>query len=139
MFVTMLIGVIHSATGHVTLVNAGHENPLIVRSDGRIEEFAMEGGPPVCAAEDFPYEAESLSLGAGDGLLLITDGVTEAQNGSGQFLDRDRMMAALAGLPRDWTARDATILLTRAVRDFEAGSEPSDDLTVLALRRRVTG
>jgi serine phosphatase RsbU (regulator of sigma subunit) len=136
MFVTMLIGVIDSTSGAVTLVNAGHENPLIVRGDGRIEEFVMEGGPPVCAAEDFPYEAESLSLAAGEGLLVVTDGVTEAQDATGRFLDRDRMMAALGQLRPDWTARDATILLTQTVRDFEAGTEPSDDLTVLAMRRR---
>jgi serine phosphatase RsbU (regulator of sigma subunit)/CHASE2 domain-containing sensor protein len=136
MFVTMLIGVIDGASGMVTLVNAGHENPLIVRGDGRIEEFAMEGGPPVCAAEDFPYEAESFALAAGEGLLLVTDGVTEAQNEAGAFFDRARTMATLDRLAPDWTAKGATELLTRAVRDFEAGAEPSDDLTVMALRRR---
>ena len=136
MFVTMLIGVVDGRTGAVALVNAGHENPLMICADGRVEELAMEGGPPLCVADGFPYAVEPLMLGPGDGLVIVTDGVTEAQTMAGAFFDRAGAIATLSALPRDWHAADATAALTLDVREFEAGAEPSDDLTVLAVKRR---
>jgi serine phosphatase RsbU (regulator of sigma subunit)/CHASE2 domain-containing sensor protein len=138
MFVTLLVGAIDPADGALTMVNAGHENPLVRRADGSVEELVMVGGPPVCTADDFPYEAERFTLAPGDGLIVVTDGVTEAQNATGGFLDRAGAIAVFEALPADWRADQATGALMQAVRAFENGTEPSDDLTVLALRRPVT-
>jgi adenylate cyclase len=135
MFVTLLVGTVDPASGALALVNAGHENPLLCRAGGAVEELAMAGGPPVCVADDFPYETERFALGVGDGLIVVTDGVTEAQDAVGGFLDRAGAMAVLAALAPGWRADEATVALMRAVRVFENGTEPSDDLTVLALRR----
>ena len=137
MFVTMLIGVFDDASGRLTMVNAGHENPLLVRADGSVSELAMEGGPPLCAACGFPYAAETIVLEPGDGLVVVTDGVTEAQDPAGGFFERDRAIGLLREMRSDWRARTAADRLVAAVRTFEAGGEPSDDLTVLALRRRA--
>jgi serine phosphatase RsbU (regulator of sigma subunit) len=94
----------------------------------------LEGGPPICAAEGFPYDVETDRLAPGETLVVLTDGVTEAQDPSGDLFGRDRAMVALAGPAR----RLETLIddLVHAVRRFEAGGEPSDDLTVLALRLR---
>lgn len=139
MFVTMLIAIVDGRSGEVLMVNAGHENPLIVRADGHVAEHPMEGGPPLCVADDFPYAVERLTLGPGDGVVFVTDGVTEAQDGAGGFFDRERAIALLRDLPRNWPAADATGAILAAVRAFEAGAEASDDLTVLALARRISG
>jgi serine phosphatase RsbU (regulator of sigma subunit)/CHASE2 domain-containing sensor protein len=136
MFVTMLFGVIDGASGEVALINAGHENPIVVRADGLVEELPMQGGPPLCVATGFPYRVEPLHLAPGNGLVITTDGVSEARSTSGAFFERTRLFATLAALPRDWRAIDATAAIARDVRTFEAGAEPSDDLTALALRRR---
>lgn len=135
MFVTLLVGAIDPADGTLALVNAGHENPLLRRAGGTVEELAMSGGPPVCAIDDYRYEIERFMLLPGDGLIVITDGVTEAQDAAGGFLDRGGAVAVLERLPRSWQADQATVALIAAVRDFENGIEPTDDLTVLALRR----
>lgn len=137
MFVTLLVGTVDPASGALALVNAGHENPLLCHADGAVEELTMSGGPPVCVADDFPYETERFMLPPGDGLIVVTDGVTEAQDAAGGFLDRAGAVAVLEALPPDWQADQATVALMQAVRAFEAGTEPSDDLTVLALRRPV--
>jgi serine phosphatase RsbU (regulator of sigma subunit)/CHASE2 domain-containing sensor protein len=137
MFVTMLIGIFDDASGRLTMVNAGHENPLLVRADGSVSELAMDGGPPLCAACGFPYAAETIMLEPGDGLVVVTDGVTEAQDPAGGFFERHRAIGLLSLMPGDWRARAATDSIVSAVRAFEAGGEPSDDLTVLALRRRI--
>ena len=132
--VTMLCGIIDPATGRIELVNAGHENPWIVRADGSAAEHVMEGGLPLCTVPDYDYPLETLTLAPGDGLVVITDGVREGQDDKGGFFGSDRTHAVLAG----WTGSAAglTRRLATAVREFEAGTPPSDDLTVLALRYR---
>lgn len=132
MFVTMLVGVIDLATGEVALCNAGHENPLRIAADGSVAAVPMDGGPPLCVVDDFPYVTEPIRLAPGEALVVVTDGVTEAQDAAGELFGR----AALATLLARWRggAADANAAIIEAVRAFEGGSEPSDDVTVLALR-----
>jgi len=134
--VTMLCGIIDPATGAVDLVNAGHENPWVVRADGRVEALAMEGGLPLCTLPGVTYPLEHAQLAPGEGLVFITDGVREAQNGSGGFFGSERTHDVLAGWRPDESAHDITGRLVEAVRAFEAGTPPSDDLTVVVLRYR---
>lgn len=136
MFVTMLVGILDVRTGDVALCNAGHENPLRVTSAGVVEELTLEGGPPLCAADGFPYTAEPIRLAPGEGLVIVTDGVTEAQDPDGDFFGHHRLLDVLAGWVGSEPASAAGDALLKAVRSFEAGGEPSDDVTVLALRYR---
>ncbi len=139
MFVTMLVGILDTATGRLELCSAGHENPLRVSVTGVVTEVALVGGPPLCVVGGFPYAVETVQLMAGDGIVLVSDGLTEAQDGGGGFFGRERAFAIL----RDWTASvpatTTTDGLTDAVRSFEAGSDPSDDLTIVAFRWRGDG
>lgn len=128
-FVTALFGVLDTSTGVVELCNAGHDNPLILRVDGTIEVFEMDGGPPLCVFEEFPYPVESITLAPGETLVIITDGVTEAKAPDEDLFGRERLLTVLgAGRP------EAVIdNLVAAVRGFEAGAEPTDDLTVMTI------
>lgn len=134
--VTMLCGIIDMASGVVELVNAGHENPLLLRADGRLEDFAMEGGLPLCTVAGYSYPLETLQLHPGDGLAIITDGVREAQNAKGAFFGSARTREVLSGWRPDQPAASATRAMVDAVRDFEDGNPASDDLTILILRYR---
>lgn len=131
MGVTMLIGEIDLGTGAVTMVNAGHENPLLVH-EGTVRPHPMEGGPPFCIV-DYPWPAEPLMLAPGETLILITDGVTEAQNGHGALFGNDRTLAAVEA-PQGATASAIVEGMRARVRAFEAGAEASDDLTIMAIR-----
>ncbi len=55
MALTLLVGVLRLADGHVDLVCAGHENPLVARADGEVRELALRGGPPLCVDPWFAY------------------------------------------------------------------------------------
>lgn len=128
---TMLLGIIDLATGRVELVNAGHDNPLRITTDGAVIEEAMEGGPPFCIM-DYPWPAEELVLQPGEALVLITDGVTEAQNRQEQLFGNQRTRDALTA---DQSSAAAMVASLRgAVRRFEDGTDASDDLTVVAFR-----
>jgi serine phosphatase RsbU (regulator of sigma subunit) len=137
MSVTMLIGVLEPDSGRLQLCNAGHDDPLLVRADGRREWLRLDGGPPLCTLEGFPYPIEVRQLSPGDALVAISDGVTEAQNPAGALFGRDRVRDALGDWAGDAAAQQAVARLVAAVRAFEGDSEPSDDLTVLALCLRA--
>lgn len=132
MGVTVLAGVLDCATGELALVSAGHEHPLVVRANGAVETLPLRGGPPFCVV-DFPYPQEQARLAPGDTLVLITDGATEAQDSSETLLGLEGVISALKSegqMPATERAAD----LADRVRAFEAGTEPSDDLTIVALR-----
>ena len=131
MSVTMILGIFDLKTGKARLVCAGHEDPLIMDSDGNLTRVQLEGGPPFSVAE-FPYPLEELALKPGETLVLVTDGVTEAQNATGALFGRDRILTG-----RNAWARNATAIceaIRDDVRTFEEGTEATDDLTVMALR-----
>ena len=131
MSVTMLFGVLDLNTGAVRMVCAGHEDPLLLSADGKSTRVRLEGGLPFCVAE-LPYPLETLTLRAGETLVLITDGVTEAQNASGELYGRDRILAGVRSV--DGSATEICETIRDDVRLFEAGTEATDDLTVMVLR-----
>lgn len=130
MNVTMLIGILDLASGEVVLMSAGHEDPLHIRADGAIAIHKLDGGPPFCIV-DFPYPDEPMKLAPGETLLLISDGVSEAQDAGGALFGHDRLLASVAGRHQ---AGDMVEALRDAVRAFENGTDPTDDLTVMAVR-----
>jgi len=139
MAVSVLVGVLHPADGRLDLCCAGHENPLVADATGAVRELELDGGPPLCVAPTFPYPVETHHLAPGELLVAFTDGLTEAQNPAGELFGHARMRAAVAEAAQAGTVTAAVDLLVNRVRAFEAGGEPSDDLTVLALRLRPAG
>lgn len=130
MNVTMLIGVMDLRTGELVLVSAGHEDPLHIRRNGDVAVHKLDGGPPFCIV-DFPYPDEPMKLAPGETLVLISDGVSEALDARDELFGHDRLLAVLDG------RRDSTEIvegIRDAVRAFEDGTDPTDDLTVMAVR-----
>ena len=134
MFVTAWIGVVDLASGAVEYVSAGHDSPLLKRADGSVGSVPDEGGAPLGMMDDGEYRSRTLTLAAGDGLVLYTDGVTEARNAAHGFYGEERLAAALRGL---LGAKDAGAVIDGIVRDvdaFAAGAEQADDITLLAFK-----
>ncbi|WP_293678131.1 CHASE2 domain-containing protein [uncultured Phenylobacterium sp.] len=133
MQMSLLVGILH-ADGRLEMCSAGHEDPFVMNPAGEVRSLQLDGGPPLCAMDDFPYPLETFRLEPGETLVAFTDGVTEAQD-RGQALFGARRaavgIAAAVGRP----ISELVDTLVAEVRAFEAGAEPSDDLTVLALRR----
>ena len=131
MGVAILLAILDLTTGEVRMVCAGHEDPLLLSVDAKIERVRLDGGPPLCVA-DYSYPLETVKLERGDCLILVTDGVTEAENSQGEFFGRDRILAA--GLKRGDSATAIVDAIRDQVRKFEEGTEATDDLTVMAIR-----
>jgi len=109
--------------GDLEYVNCGHIPPLVV-SNGKVERPA-HGNLPVGLLPDAQYESAHVQLKAGDRLVLVTDGVTEAENARGDFFEDSRLeLAAQSGSMEDIFA---------AVSTFCSGTPLSDDCTVVEL------
>jgi adenylate cyclase len=133
MAVSVLVGVLQPWDGRLDMVCAGHDNPVIVDAQGVAREVDLDGGPPLCVAETFPYPVETHRLAPGEVLFCFTDGLTEAQTPGGELFGRARAEAAMAAAARAGDISQAVDSLVAQVRAFEAGGEPSDDLTILAV------
>ena len=139
MALTLLVGILRPADGHIDLICAGHENPLIAGADGQVRELALRGGPPLCVDASFPYAVETYVLEFGETLLVFSDGLTEAQTADGTLWPRPALLAAVGQAGKAPTSAAMVDQAVAAVRAFEAGAEPSDDLTILAVRLRDLG
>ncbi|KEO92035.1 hypothetical protein EH31_05020 [Erythrobacter longus] len=133
MDLTMLVGVIDCSTGQIEMVNAGHEDPMLVKTDGSVEVVKMRGGLRLRTLDDFPYSVETIQLQAGETLVIITDGATDAMNIKEDRFGLERVMDAL-GSGGGKSAPDQAKAIASKVRAFERGTDPADDLTILALR-----
>jgi serine phosphatase RsbU (regulator of sigma subunit) len=131
MSVTMILGILDLKSGEVRIVCAGHEDPLLISADGEVSRVRLEGGPPFSITE-FPYPRESLTLKPGETLVLVTDGVTEAQNEQGALFGADQLLPAIG--TKSSSAVEICEAIRAQVRRFEGEAEATDDLTVMAIR-----
>jgi sigma-B regulation protein RsbU (phosphoserine phosphatase) len=132
MFVTCFYAVLDTRTGLLEFCNAGHNPPMRLRSDGRVESTELTGGFMLGAFCGAPYGAGSLQLGAGDTLVLFTDGVTEAVDASDEQYGDERLAGCLAR-HAGASAEDLVRAVVHVGVEFAAGAPPADDTTVLAI------
>ncbi len=133
MFATVLCGRI-DLHGNLALASAGHEPPLLLHGDGRLQLVTVENGPPLGfeVSTDFPLWHGVLA--PGDCLVAYTDGVTEAFNLANEAYGNERLEQLLAR-HGSVGATAACALVLADVRRFVDGAPPSDDTTILAISR----
>jgi PAS domain S-box-containing protein len=132
-FTTALVAVIDPDSGRVAFGSAGHPGPtLLGTSTCRVVNPSY--GPPLgtFAAE---YPTTEVELGAGEYLILYTDGVTEARSGAELFGEQGVVRAGCELRGAD--AQDVAEEIARSATSF--ASELMDDLQVLVLRRAPQG
>ena len=122
-YATLVIAHLKTA-GELEFVNCGHVPPVLIAS-GAVSRL-FEANVPVGLLPDMDYSSGRRQMNAGDRLVLITDGVTEAENPAGDFFGDERLEKAAAG---ESPFRD----ILGAVRTFCAGRPLGDDCTVFEL------
>jgi phosphoserine phosphatase RsbU/P len=83
---------------------------------------------------DAVYATGRLSLAPGEGIYVFTDGVTEAENPQQDMLTEARLEAVLRGAAGR-TSAEIVKSVAEAVRGFVGSALPSDDITMMAIRR----
>lgn len=135
LFVTVLAAVLHLDTGRCDWCSAGHEPPWLIPASGEAPyRLPPAGGPPLCVLDGFDYRSETLQLQPGDALCMLTDGLADAQNQSGEFYGQPRVAAAMSGYSHGESAPYIVESLLAGTLAFSEGTEQADDITILALR-----
>jgi len=134
MFVTCLYAIIDIEDGQVVFANAGHNLPYVRTSDGVLELRAT--GMPLGLMPDMTYDERTHALGAGDVMVLTSDGITEAHSPEGEMYGFSRLMGRVAKKTRDED------ICSSLVGDLETwtgpGAEQEDDITLVVIRRTAS-
>lgn len=135
MFVTAVMGVLDVTTGEVALANAGHNPPIRIAPDGAPEYMELPPGMLLGGGMGVPFEAACFRFRAGEGLLLYTDGITEARGSADELFGSERLLRTVA-LAGPLGPRGLVGAVFAAAAGFSAGREQTDDMTALCLRWR---
>ena len=135
MFVTVFYAIYNIYTGELEYCNGGHNPPYVLHADGSVEQMSMSNNPMVGAVEGVKYERAKTVIKKGDTLLMYTDGVNEAFNSAYEEYGDKRMEAALRRL-NGRPCGEVTEGLLDDVRTFAGEAEQSDDITIMAVRRK---
>lgn len=117
----------------VTVSNAGHDPPLLLR-DGQITRLGTSAFV-IGVQLDEAFPAVTVPLRKGDIIVLYTDGLTEARSFAGEQYGKQRLRQSLA-LRRDLPIQPLARQLLWDVRRFVGLAEQTDDITIVAVRVR---
>jgi len=133
-YVTFFYADFDETNRRLTYVNAGHNPPLWLHSNGKKQFRRLTTGGLIAGAfEDCEYDQETLQMESNDLLFLYTDGLTEAVSPAGEELGEARveeMLAAFAHLP----AQEIRDEMVREVKDWCRGAGLYDDLTFVVMK-----
>lgn len=144
MFVTLVYAILCLETGELQVANAGHNPPLILRSHSLQLERLERGGMALGVLEGSIIQGRETILKPGDYLVMYTDGITEAFSPEGDLYGEQRLhetigeatvRAAKGGDSLYLSAQDLLEAIDRSVAAFVGEALPSDDLTLLVLKR----
>jgi sigma-B regulation protein RsbU (phosphoserine phosphatase) len=94
-YFTMVFAVVDRAAGRLSLVQAGHPHPMLVRPSGQVVRLG-DGGLPLGLMPDAAHETCEVSIGPGDRLVMVSDGITECPCLSGEDFGEAGLAASLS-------------------------------------------
>ncbi len=132
-FITLFCAVLDAA-GNFSYINAGHNPPILLRTDGTIETLTTRS--VVLGAFDFAqYQPLQTRLDPGDVVIMYTDGVTEAVNAANEMYGEERLTQLVrrhTGLP----AEEIKSMILEDVITFTSGLPQGDDITLIVLKKK---
>lgn len=138
LFISMLYLCLDAGSSEVTMARAGHDPPLLYRASGRevtpLDPPGMAVGIDSGDVFDRVLADSKVTLAPGDGLLLYTDGVTEALDRNDAEFGLPRLIQSLqANAPK---GAEATVRnIAAEVREFAGDAPQHDDITLIFIRK----
>ncbi|MFC2053096.1 PP2C family protein-serine/threonine phosphatase [Chloroflexota bacterium] len=135
-FVTVFYGVVDPQDGQLTYCNAGQSPGLLVKAQDSESVIRLEQtGPPLGIIENQTWERRVEKIDPGDMLVLYTDGITDAQNGDGNFFDTGGLLEVLLS-NSGRTALEVQEDILNGVSEFVADVQQFDDIALFVVMRR---
>ncbi|MFZ0212273.1 MAG: SpoIIE family protein phosphatase [Candidatus Acidiferrales bacterium] len=130
-YATLFYGVLDPA-GNLEYINAGHVPPLVRRASGDVAELNSSNFPVGMFAEA-EFKSERITLGAGDYLVIYSDGVSEAKNMKEDMFEQARLDALMRGFSGA-TVEELAETIRSKVREFTGGAPQADDITMVIVQ-----
>ena len=140
MFVTLFIGSYDLKTGHLEYCNGGHDAPLLVNvKEKRAELLPCVSNLPVGVMSGWEFQMQEATITSDTLIFLYTDGLTEAENVNHEQFMESRIFEVAGQLLEEKEVSSELLIerMSAAVHQFVGDAEQSDDLTMLAIKRRL--
>jgi sigma-B regulation protein RsbU (phosphoserine phosphatase) len=133
-FVTLMLIRLDLRTRSLTYANAGHPPGYILDPLGDVRAELSSSALPLGIEEycDFPV-GEPVALRPGEIVVLVTDGILEAQSPEGTFFGSERLLEVIRTM-RDRTGREILEELHRAVGRHTGTAVFKDDVTAVVIK-----
>jgi hypothetical protein len=133
-FVTLFAAELDPATGKIRYINAGHNPPLVGRSDGSVVQLGS-GGLPLGIMSGAQYEAGEMELNKGEALVVYSDGVSEAVNLKEEEYGIERLTEVVR---KNLSASAAGIRdkVESSLSSFTETAPANDDITLVIVKRK---
>jgi len=133
LFVTILYGVLDRESRQFAYVRAGHEHPLLWDANGAILPIQLGAGQALGWLDKPVLERVNLTIPSGGGMLLMSDGVTEASDPQGNLFGRERLAALIPSRVNQPVSALMSGLM-QDLDDFQTSAPQADDITMIAVR-----
>jgi sigma-B regulation protein RsbU (phosphoserine phosphatase) len=128
---TVIVGILERQGGGytATVASGGHPPALVVRADGSAAYHTTDGGTLVGILAEPRLVARTISLGAGDTLILYSDGLTEARTATGARYGDEALRDFAQGLG----PTSAPVVVKALAGLLGTFAQVDDDVAVIAL------
>ncbi|MGD8465432.1 MAG: PP2C family protein-serine/threonine phosphatase, partial [Anaerolineae bacterium] len=133
LFVTVLYGVLDTASGQFRYARAGHELPLIGVDGDEAQLAPMDIGQPLGMLDEPAIDEGQVLIPPGGGLLLYSDGFADAQNPEGIKFGRERLLESFARVVSH-PAQELCDRLWQVLQEYQGAGEQFDDVTLVSVR-----
>jgi len=124
-----------ASTGSLEIANAGHQPVLIYRANADAIETVETKSVPIGVERTTAYSARRLALGAGDVLVMYTDGIVEAMNAQGKQYGR-KNLGNVVQRNHSLPAKDIAERVRAELQEFTGQARQHDDQTVLVMKAK---
>lgn len=133
-FITALYGELDTETHTFRYVNAGHNNPYLLNTENHTLTKLNVGGVMLGIMDPVEFKEDSVSINAGEKLVLFSDGIPEAQNGKGEFFS-DEAFEEWILEHKSLSPSQMMMNLLKTIENFSKGKSQSDDITIIIIER----
>jgi sigma-B regulation protein RsbU (phosphoserine phosphatase) len=133
MFITLLLGFFDPESGELEYVNAGHELPLLISQSGAVRRLGEPVNYPLGILKN-QFVVQRIIVSRGESLLVVSDGVTETLSPESKLFGIKNLIETVENACPQ-TCQEIVDAVVGAIAEFRRHRAPTDDVTVLALKR----
>jgi serine phosphatase RsbU (regulator of sigma subunit) len=131
-FASLIYLEIEPDSGNIRFLNAGHIPPIIMR-ENKVEQLRKDS-PALGFISSANFNEQKISLNKCDFMIIYSDGLTEAQNESGEFYGEEKLKQLLETIT-DCPSQNLGNLILESVEKFVGTAPVHDDLTLAIIKR----